>query len=142
MIERELEQLQDKSIVFYDGTCGFCQASVQLVLKHNKKQNLYFAPLQSGILEHFLPEVATPEPLPDSIFFYEHGRLYTQSEAALRIARHLNFPFSLLYHFRVIPRALRNFVYNLVAKHRYKIAGRTERCLVPDPAQRARFLEF
>ncbi len=140
MMPQDIEQLQDKSIVFYDGTCGFCQGSVQLVLQHNKKENLYFAALQSGILEQFLPDTAVPEPLPDSIFFYEQGKLYAQSEAALRIARHLNIPFSWLYYFRIIPLTFRDFVYSLVAKNRYLIAGRTESCLLPTPEQRGRFV--
>lgn len=135
-----IEQLQDRPIVFYDGTCGFCQGSVQLVLRHNKKQNLYFAALQSGLLEQFLPGTTAPQPLPDSVFFYEKGRLYSQSEAALRIARYLDFPFSLIYYFRIIPLTFRDFVYSLVARHRYLIAGRTESCLLPTPEQRARFV--
>lgn len=134
------EQLQRRSVVFYDGTCGFCQGSVQLVLKHNRRQDLYFAALQSGVLEALVPEAQVPNPLPDSILFYENGKLYAESEAALRIARHLNFPLSLLSVFRIIPVSFRDFVYRLVAKNRYRIAGRTEACMLPSPEQRARFV--
>ena len=141
MIKEGMKQLQGKSIMFYDGTCGFCQASVQLVLRYNKKQNLYFAPLQSGLLADLLPTFTTPEPLLDSIIFYEQGRVYTQSEAVLRIARHLRAPFSLFYYFRIIPRVLRDNLYDLVARNRYRIAGRNESCLLPTPEQRARFIQ-
>lgn len=133
------EQLQS-AIVFYDGTCGFCQASVQLVLKHNKGRNLNFAALQSGVLESLVPLSQRPDPLPDSVVFYEHGRLFTESDAVLRIARHLNFPYSLLYYFRFIPLSFRNFLYRFIAKHRYKIAGQTEACMLPSPEERARFV--
>ena len=136
----ELQQLPGRAIVFYDGTCGFCQASIQLVLKYNKRQNLRFAALQSGILEDLVPAAQRPDPLPDSMLFYEHGRLYTESEAALRIARHLNFPLNILYYFRIIPLSFRNFVYRFIAKHRYLIAGRTEACMLPSPQERARFV--
>ena len=142
MIREDLERLQDKSIVFFDGTCGFCQAAVQFVLRHNKKENLYFAPLQSGLLKVFLPDVPSPVPQPDAIFFYENGRLYSQSEATLHIARHLDNPFSWLYYFRFIPLTFRDFVYRFIAKHRYRIAGRTESCMVPTPEQRARFVAY
>ena len=139
-MHKEAEQLQDKPIVFYDGTCGFCQGAVQFVLRHNKKQNLYFAPLQSDLFKTFLPDVALPDPMPDAVFFYEQGRLFSESDAGLRIARHLDTPFSWLYYFRILPQAVRNALYRFIAKHRYKIAGRTASCVLPDSAQRQRFL--
>jgi predicted DCC family thiol-disulfide oxidoreductase YuxK len=139
-MENDIKQLQGKPIVFYDGTCGFCQASIQIVLKYNKQQNLYFATLQSGLAEALVPQQQLPQPLPDSILFYEKGKLYTESEAALRIAGHLNFPLSLFYYFRFIPLSFRDFVYRFVARNRYRIAGRNEACMLPTPEERARFL--
>ena len=140
MTVTDLGKLQDKAIVFYDGSCGFCQASVQFVLKYNRKQDLYFAPLQNGVLQQLVPEAQVPEPLPDAVLFYENGKLYVASDAALRIARYLNFPFSLFSYFRFIPVSFRNKVYSFVAKHRYKIAGQKDACILPAPEQRARFL--
>ena len=140
MERTDTEKLQGKSIVFYDGTCGFCQASIQLVLKHNERRNLTFAPLQSGVLQALVPAAERPNPLPDAVVFYEEGRLYIASEAVLRIARHLRFPYAALYYFRFIPLSFRNFVYRLVARHRYKIAGRTAACMLPGPEDRARFI--
>ncbi|GAA4428891.1 hypothetical protein GCM10023188_13640 [Pontibacter saemangeumensis] len=134
------EKLQGESIVFYDGTCGFCQASVQLVLKHNKRHNLTFAALQSGVLEALVPAARRPDPLPDSVVFYEQGQLYTESDAVLRIARHLSFPFAALYYFRFIPLSFRNFVYRFIARHRYKIAGQAQACMLLGPEERARFV--
>jgi predicted DCC family thiol-disulfide oxidoreductase YuxK len=142
MTKEELERLQDLPIVFYDGTCGFCQASIQIALKHNKRRNLHFAALQSGLVEQLVPTAQVPAPLPDSILFFENGRLYTESDAALRIARHLNFPWSALYYFRIIPLSFRDFVYRFIAKHRYRIAGRNEACLLPSPEERARFVAY
>ncbi|WP_299820896.1 DCC1-like thiol-disulfide oxidoreductase family protein [uncultured Pontibacter sp.] len=140
MASNHKEDLSKRAVVFYDGSCGFCQASVQVVLKYNQSQDLYFAALQSDVLPALVPQAQLPQPLPDSMLLYENGKLYTESEAALRIARHLNFPLSILYYFRFIPLSFRNFVYRFVAKHRYKIAGRTESCMLPSPAQRARFV--
>jgi len=128
------------AIVFYDGTCGFCQASVQLVLKHNERRNLNFAALQSEVFQTLVPTSQRPDPLPDSVVFYEQGRVYTESDAVLRIARHLRFPFSALYYFRFIPLSFRNFLYRYIARHRYKIGGQKEACLLPTPQERARFM--
>ncbi|QCR25028.1 hypothetical protein C1N53_11430 [Pontibacter sp. SGAir0037] len=136
----ELAQLQDKLIVFYDGTCGFCQASVQFILKYNNKQNILFATLQSGLAEALVPQQQLPQPLPDSMLFYESGRLFMESEAALRIAKYLNFPLSWGYYFRIIPLFIRNAAYRFIARNRYRIAGRREACLLPSPKERMRFL--
>ncbi|NEM97362.1 thiol-disulfide oxidoreductase DCC family protein [Pontibacter burrus] len=139
-MQTDRKKLQDKAIVFYDGSCGFCQASVQLVLKYNMQQNLYFAALQSGVLEQVAPAAQVPDPLPDAVLFYEHGKLYSASEAALRITRHLKFPWSLFSYFRFIPVSFRDKIYSFIARHRYKIAGRREACMLPEPHQRARFI--
>lgn len=136
----DINQLKQKAIVFYDGTCGFCQGSVQFVLRHNRRRTLHFAALQSGVLEALVPPQSRPVALPDSVVFYENGRLHTESEAALRIARHLDFPLSILAVFRIIPLSFRDFVYRLIARNRYRIAGRTEACMLPSPAQRAQFV--
>lgn len=137
---KDIERLRTRAIVFYDGSCGFCQASVQFVLRYNTDQNLYFAPLESGVLEAVVPPEKIPAPLPDSILFYEHGKLLTESEAILHIARYLKFPFSLFSNFRFIPLSFRNFVYRFIARHRYKIAGQREVCMLPSPEQRRRFI--
>ena len=140
MTVTDLGKLQDKAIVFYDGSCGFCQASVQLVLKYNSKQDLYFAALQSNVLQQVVPEAQVPDPLPDAVLFYEKGNLYAASDAALQIARHLNFPLFLFSYFRFIPVSFRDKIYSFIARHRYKIAGRREACILPAPEQRARFI--
>ena len=140
MTRQNYNTLDREAIVFYDGTCGFCQASIQLVLKHNVRRNLKFAPLQSEVLKTLVPSSQLPESLPDSVVFYEQGLVYTASDAVLRIARHLRFPFSALYYFRYIPLSFRNLLYRYVARHRYSIAGQKETCLLPSPEERARFM--
>ncbi|WP_161890864.1 thiol-disulfide oxidoreductase DCC family protein [Pontibacter russatus] len=140
MTRQNYNTLNREAIVFYDGTCGFCQASVQLVLKHNVRRNLKFAALQSEVFKALASSSQLPEPLPDSVVFYEQGLVYTASDAVLRIARHLRFPFSALYYFRFIPLSFRNLLYRYVARHRYNIAGQKEACLLPSPEERARFM--
>jgi predicted DCC family thiol-disulfide oxidoreductase YuxK len=139
-MQKGIDKQKARAIVFYDGSCGFCQASVQFILRHNNNANLYFTPLDSGVLEELVPKEQIPFPLPDAILFYENKKLYTASEAALRIAHYLDFPYSLLSHFRIIPLSFRDFIYRFVARHRYKIIGRTESCVLPSPEQRSRFI--
>ncbi|TXK18377.1 DUF393 domain-containing protein [Pontibacter qinzhouensis] len=134
------EKLKQAPLVFYDGTCGFCQASVQFVLKHNTKQNLHFAALQSELALKLLAGAQLKAPLPDSMLFFQNGILYVESDAALRIAGHLRFPFSALKLGLIIPAFMRNAIYRIIARNRYHIAGRAEACLLPTHQQRSRFL--
>ena len=86
-------------------------------------------------------ESGAPGPLPDSIVLIDEGRLFTRSTAALRIARRLRFPWPLLYGLIVVPRPLRDFLYDWVARNRYRWFGKRDSCMLPTPELRARFLE-
>jgi predicted DCC family thiol-disulfide oxidoreductase YuxK len=78
---------------------------------------------------------------PETIVLLEAGNTYTRSDAALRIARGLQFPWPLAYALAAIPRPLRDMVYRWVARHRYAWFGKREFCMVPAPKWRERFLE-
>ncbi|MNC52636.1 hypothetical protein D3C75_1019930 [compost metagenome] len=76
----------------------------------------------------------------DTVVLLEHGRCYTESSAVLRIARRLRFPWPAAYGLILIPRPLRNAVYRVVARNRYRWFGKDEQCLLPTPEIRQRFL--
>jgi len=127
-------------IVLFDGVCNLCSGSVQFVLKRDLEGRFRFASLQSEagrslMLEHGLD----PDAL-SSVVLVEDGRAYQESSAALRIARHLPGAWKLLRVFAVVPRPLRDAVYRLIARHRYRWFGKTEACWLPTPELRARFL--
>ncbi len=88
-----------------------------------------------------LSEVNAEHPLPDSFVLVEDGRVFTRSEAALRIARRLGVPWSLAYPLMVVPRPFRDWAYDVVARNRYRWFGKRETCRVPTPDLRRRFLE-
>jgi predicted DCC family thiol-disulfide oxidoreductase YuxK len=79
--------------------------------------------------------------VPDSVVLIADGRLWTRSAAALRIARRLSFPWPLLYVFVVVPRPLRDWIYDLVARHRYQWFGRRDACMMPTAELRGRFID-
>lgn len=133
-------------ILLYDGTCGFCAESVQLVLRHDRAGSLRFAPLQ-GELGRAI-RAAHPElDEVDSMVWVEPGpggaagRVLTRSDAALRIARYLGGWWHLLRAGRVVPRPLRDRLYALVARHRHRLLAGGPACLVPAPEVRSRFLD-
>jgi predicted DCC family thiol-disulfide oxidoreductase YuxK len=129
-------------IVLFDGVCNFCSASVQFIIERDRKNVFQFAALQSDAAKKLLSErgIAPPERDPDSILLIDGDRVHSCSGAALRIARHLSFPWFLAWGFIVVPWFLRDPFYRLIAKNRYRWWGRKESCMVPTPDVRAKFL--
>lgn len=128
------------AIILFDGVCNFCSASVNLVIKRDKRGYYRFAPLQ----EPKGAEIARrygidPERL-DTFVLVENGRAYPKSGGALRVARRLGGLYSLAFGFIVIPAFVRDFVYDWFARHRYRWFGKRDVCIVPTPEMRERFL--
>lgn len=131
-------------VLLYDGTCGFCAESVQLVLRHDRRGTLLFAALQSPFgrrVRQRHPELDRV----DSVIWVDppmdRGRVLIRSDAALRVARYLGGWWRLALVFLLLPRALRDAGYDLVAKHRHHLGGSGPSCLVPGPDVRERFLD-
>ena len=126
-------------IVFFDGVCHLCHGTVNFLIRRDPGRQLSFCPLQSAGAAPYLENVAQAKKL-DSILFLESGHWYIRSEAALRIARYLPFPWKLAYYLIVIPRFIRDAIYDLIARYRYRIFGRYDQCMVPDQSLRDRFI--
>jgi predicted DCC family thiol-disulfide oxidoreductase YuxK len=128
-----------ENIVFYDGDCRFCNKSVQFILRHEKRKEIYFSAIQSEYAKQFFRENKIPEPDLSTFYFYTNYLIFTKSNAALAILRLMKFPFSLLQIFRIIPVCQRDKIYDFVAKRRHRIMNGF--CVVPTIDQKARFLE-
>lgn len=128
-----------KSIVLFDGECNVCNASVQFILKRDAKGYFQFASLQSEMGQSLLKQYGV-SPTLNSLVLIDQGKAYTQSTAALKIAKNLNGLWKLCYMAILIPTKLRNQAYNVLANNRYKWFGKKEACLLPTQEQRRRFL--
>jgi predicted DCC family thiol-disulfide oxidoreductase YuxK len=126
-------------VILFDGVCNFCDASVQFILNRDKKETFHFASLQSEAGQELLEKYNVPENV-DSMILVEKDKIYYKSSAALRISRHLDGAWKLLYVFMIVPAPIRNIVYDVIAKNRYKWFGQKESCMLPPPAVRKRFL--
>ena len=131
---------REDPVVLFDGVCNLCSGSVRFLIEHDSGATLRFAPLQSDVAGDLLDAVGLHDYDFDTIVLVEGEEYYTKSDAALRIARHLDRPWSLLWAFRYVPRLLRDAVYDIVASSRYAVFGRKEQCMVPTPEVRDRFL--
>ena len=132
---------QFTSLILFDGVCNLCNGFVQFVIARDAGGRFGFGALQSAPARQALALHGVPTPLPDTMVLVEDRQVFTRSTAALRIARRLPFPWSLAYAFIVVPRPLRDWVYQFVARYRYRWFGRRDSCLMPTPEIRARFLD-
>ncbi len=130
-----------QSIIIFDGVCNFCNAVVNFILARDKNNSFLFAANQSEAAQKILAENNIPLDIEVStVFLYQDGKLYQKSTAALKIAQKLPFAWNLLYVILVIPRFVRDFVYDFIARNRYKWFGKKETCRLPNAAERAKFL--
>lgn len=111
-------ELPDYTVIF-DNKCLFCSSAVRFLIKHDKKNFLWFADSNAEIVQKNVPD---PKQLKHSILFYMNNVFYKESTAVLKIFRILPFPYSLLYTLIIIPSPLRDLVYKIVARIRYKIS--------------------
>ena len=132
-------------VLLYDGVCGFCNKTVQMILARDRRNELRFAALQSDFGRAVVgrhPELQSV----DSVVYLERTpggaeRIFIRSEAALRVAAYLGGPWRVLLVARLLPASLRDFLYNLFARNRYKFFGKYDACLLPPPKVRSRFLD-
>lgn len=131
---------REEAIVLIDGVCHLCQGLVRFIIPRDPRANFKFASLQSDAGQQLLRAGGLPEHQLDTVVLVEDGKYYTESAAALRIALRLRFPWPAFYVFILIPRPLRNAVYRVVARNRYRWFGKDDQCMVPTPELKRRFL--
>lgn len=131
-----------KKLILFDGVCNLCNSSVQYVIKHDKKNMFMFTALQSEAGQQIIKEYKIDTNKTDSILLYtpEQG-VVSKSTAALKIASRLGFPQNLMTVFFIVPPFIRNWVYDYIAKNRYKWYGKKESCWIPTPELKSKFLE-
>ncbi len=128
------------ALVLFDGVCNLCNRSVNFIIDHDPAGYFLFAALQAEAAAPLLARYDLSADYQESIVLVEGGRCYRRSDAALRIARRLPGAWRLLYALVVLPRPLRDVLYDWIAANRYRWFGERETCRVPTPELRARFL--
>jgi len=136
-------------ILLYDGVCGLCNHFVQFILRRDQAAIFRFASLQSPLAERILARHnLSPDNLDTVYLVTNHDSnspelLLARSDAALFVLKHLSTPWpAIAAILHLVPKFLRDFTYNSIARHRYRIFGRHETCPVPSPETSSRFLDF
>ncbi|WP_298553846.1 DCC1-like thiol-disulfide oxidoreductase family protein [uncultured Algibacter sp.] len=131
-----------KKLILFDGVCNLCNSSVLYVIKRDQKNQFMFAPLQSEAGKHIIEKFNINTNTVDSIILYnpEEDKINYKSRAALKVASQLRVPTNLLSIFLIIPSFISNWVYDFIAKNRYKWYGKKETCMIPTPELQSKFL--
>jgi predicted DCC family thiol-disulfide oxidoreductase YuxK len=135
------EEIRQNKIILFDGVCNLCNGSVVFILQREKEPIFHFASIQSEAGKDLLEWCGLPKDFNQAAVLIDHGRIYLGSAAALKIGQTLKFPWSFLSHAGfIVPKLIRDWVYNKIAANRYQWFGKREVCMVPTQELRARFL--
>ena len=128
-------------IVFFDGVCNLCNQSVQFLIKKDKKDIFKFASLQSQTGQEFCKAQNISLNELTSVIYFKDGKTHIKSSAALHALKDLGGLWQLSFGFIIVPKVIRDFVYDLIAKNRYRLFGKRQECMLPTAENKAKFLE-
>ncbi|MBH0187720.1 MAG: thiol-disulfide oxidoreductase DCC family protein [Nitrospira sp.] len=134
------EWAKHERVIVFDGICNWCNAWVTFTIDHDPRGRFKFGTLQSEPAQQILKELHLPAEDFSTFLLLEQGHVYTKSAAALRIVKQLSGFWPFFYLGIVIPRPLRDTLYDYIARHRYEWMGKSNTCRVPTPAERGRFV--
>lgn len=136
-----LDPVEPNQIILFDGLCNLCNGSVQFIINRDAKKQFRFASLQSSFGNHQLHKFGLATNQLYSIILIKEGRYLQKSNAALEIARNLDGLWPAIYLFKIVPRFLRDWAYDCIAKNRYSWFGKKDSCMIPTPELKSRFLD-
>ncbi len=133
--------MNNHPVLLFDGVCNLCNGAVQFIIQRDPEGAFRFASLQSKAAGQLLEQFPEAPRDVSTIILIEKGKIYTRTDAALRAARRLPGLWPALYALIIIPRPIRNAVYDWIARNRYRWFGKKDQCMAPTPELRERFLE-
>ena len=128
-------------VILFDGVCNLCNGSILFILNRDPSGIFRFAPLQSETGKNPLSKFDLPNDKLDSIILVENNEYYLRSTAELKILQRLGALWKIVYVFMLVPRPVRDYIYDIVARNRYKWYGKRAECMIPSSDIESRFLE-
>jgi predicted DCC family thiol-disulfide oxidoreductase YuxK len=132
--------ISENPVILFDGVCNLCNGAVQFIIRRDKRNIFRFASLQSEAAKKLLSSVEMPPDRLDSIILIRNHQVYRESDAAVEIAREFSGGWKLLSWFRILPKFLRDAMYRLIARNRYRLFGKRDVCMIPSPELKSKFL--
>lgn len=133
--------MENKKIIFYDGVCNMCNSFVNTIISLDKKNQLFFSPLNGKIAKKLLKEHSEKIKNIDSVIFYSHSKISVKSKAVIDIINSLGSLYKIISILNIIPSLLLDYIYDLVAKNRYSWFGKKSSCPMPDKKIVSQFIE-
>ncbi len=133
---------QGKSIIFFDGVCNLCNDSINFIIARDKNDHFLVGALQDPVSQRVLAKYQVRPDYLDSLVLLEDGQIFYKSTAALKIARKLAGPWAIFYPLIKLPRRWRDWVYDWIAKNRYRWFGKKNTCRIPTKAEQSKFLSI
>jgi len=128
-------------LIILDGICNFCSASANFIIKRDPTATFSFATVQSKTGNHLLTKLGLNPDDPNTFVLIKNGEVFCKSGAALEIAKDLTGAWPVVSFLRIVPAFIRDFIYDLIARHRYKIMGKRQTCMIPTDDVKARFID-
>lgn len=128
-------------VILFDGVCKLCNAWSRFILRYDRAQRFKLAPMQGPAGQRILAHLERSTTIFDTLLYVEGDRAFEKSDAVLRIVVQLGWPWKLLAAARLCPRVIRDWCYDRVARHRYRLFGRYAQCVLPRADHAGRFLD-
>ena len=128
-------------IILFDGVCNFCNRTINIILKYDDQAYFQFAASQSSAAMGIMQAFNLDEKAISSVILIEQEKVFTKTDAVIQIANRLSGWPSLFRLLKFIPKPMRDFAYDLIAKNRYALFGKKDNCMIPDVSIRHRFLQ-
>ena len=128
-------------IVVFDGVCNFCNGAVNFIIQRDLKAVFLFTPIQSAFAKELIKKYDIDTLDTETFLLIKNEQCFVFSSAALEVTKDLSGLWRILNVLRFVPKVIRDFVYRVVARNRYKLFGKKEVCMVPTDELKARFIE-
>lgn len=135
-----LTQPDQRHLIIFDGVCNFCNSSVNFIIERDKNNTFAFTPIQSELAQALMAKYGVTHLGMDTFLLIKNDRCYLRTDAALEIAKDLSGYWYLFGAAKIIPRPLRDFFYRVFARHRYRLFGKKDVCMVPTDEVRGKFV--
>jgi predicted DCC family thiol-disulfide oxidoreductase YuxK len=135
---------QNSAIVLFDGVCNLCNGFVNFLIENDKKQVFKFLALQSPLAQKYIQQAGIDPKIVqelNTVILIKNSKAYYKSQAVIEIAQQLQYPWKTLAVGKFLPKYILNYIYDFVAKNRYRRFGKKETCMIPSPRIKDRFLD-
>ncbi len=132
--------MKNKNIIIFDGICNFCNKSVNFIIKRDIEMHFIFTPIQSDVAKKIMNKYNLDSDDIDSIILIKDEICFIKSAAVFEIAKELSGYWFLFGIFKIVPKFMTNFFYDIIASNRYRFFGRKDSCMIPKKKLKNRFL--